>query len=58
MLYLRGECEGGNLQEYVEGLRQSGLANVEGRLVPNSGHYAADERPDEIVEILRKSIIR
>lgn len=48
----------GNLEEYVEGPRQSGLVNVEGRLIPNSGHYAADERPDEIVEILRKLVIR
>lgn len=35
---------------------QSGLVNVEGRLIPNRGHNAADERPDEVVAILRKFI--
>jgi pimeloyl-ACP methyl ester carboxylesterase len=56
VLYLRGERETGTLEEYVNGLRQSGLSNVEGRLIPNSGHYAADEQPGEVVAILRDFI--
>lgn len=53
VLYLRGERETGNLEDYVKGLRESGLQNLEGRLIPNSGHYAPDEQPGEIVAILR-----
>jgi pimeloyl-ACP methyl ester carboxylesterase len=58
VLYLRGEREGGDLERYVKGLRQSGLQNVEGRVIPNSGHYAADEQPDEVVAILRRFITK
>lgn len=56
VLYLRGEREYGNLGDYVQGLRQSGLTDVEGRLIPNSGHYAPDEQPDNVVAILRDFI--
>ena len=55
VLYLRGDRETGNLEDYVKGLRESGLPNVEGRLIPNSGHYAPDEQPGEVVAILRNS---
>ena len=56
VLYLRGERETGNLEDYLKGLRQSGLANVEGRLIPNSGHYAPDEQPNSVVAILQDFI--
>jgi pimeloyl-ACP methyl ester carboxylesterase len=56
VLYLRGERETGNLEDYVNGLRESGLSNVEGRLIPNSGHYAPDEQPGEVAAILRDFI--
>jgi pimeloyl-ACP methyl ester carboxylesterase len=56
VLYLRGEHETGNLEDYVKGLRESGLRNLEGRLIPNSGHYAPDEQPREVLAILEDFI--
>ena len=56
VLYLRGERESGNLGDYVQGLRQSGLTNVEGQLIPNSGHYALDEQPDKVIAVLREFV--
>jgi pimeloyl-ACP methyl ester carboxylesterase len=46
LLYLRGEHEGGHLEEYAGGLRSGGLARVESALVPNAGHFTQEEAPD------------
>jgi pimeloyl-ACP methyl ester carboxylesterase len=56
VLYLRGERETGNLEDYVKGLCGSGLSNVEGRVIPKSGHYAPDEQPGEVATILKNFI--
>ena len=54
MLYLRGEAERGiELQRYVDGLREGGLAHVHGGLVPASGHFAPDEQPEAVASALR-----
>jgi pimeloyl-ACP methyl ester carboxylesterase len=53
VLYLRGDREGGDLDRYLRGLRDSGLANVAGHLIPGSGHFAPDENPDEVAAALR-----
>jgi len=55
VLYLRGEHEIGSLEDYVKGRGESGLRNLEGRLIPNSGHYAPDEQPNEVAAILSES---
>jgi pimeloyl-ACP methyl ester carboxylesterase len=44
LLYLRGQKErGGSLEPYVEGLRRSGVTNVQGALVPDAGHFPQEE---------------
>ena len=56
VLYLRGDRETGALKAYVKGLRESGLRNVQGRIIPNSGRYAAEEQPNEVIAVLRRSM--
>ena len=59
VLYLRGEAERGMpLERYVSGLRQNGLTAVEGAVIPGSGHFAPDERPEEVVSLLRAFVLR
>ena len=50
LLYLRGEREGGTLATYLDGFRAGGIENVEGVLIPGSGHFAPDEQPAAVWE--------
>lgn len=52
LLYLRGEKEYGNINEYIEGFKASGINNIHGGLIKNSGHYAADESPEEVAKAI------
>jgi pimeloyl-ACP methyl ester carboxylesterase len=55
VLYLRGENDPGlDLDRYVDGLRRAGLHDVRGRVVSNSGHFAMDEQPAEVLAALRE----
>jgi len=59
VLYLRGGAEKGlELDNYVAGLRASGLSAVEGRTIAGSGHFAPDEQPDGVAEALRQFVHR
>lgn len=54
VLYLRGEKDPGlSLERYVSGLRGAGLREVSGQVVPNSGHFVADEQPGHLLTALR-----
>ena len=46
LLYLRGEQEGGDVGDYVDGLRSAGVTRVAHALVPNSGHFTQEEAPE------------
>jgi len=46
VLYLRGEKEGGDLDDYLGGLRAAGLS-VGAVLVPNAGHFTQEEAPED-----------
>ncbi len=48
LLYLRGEREGGEIEQYVAGFKESGIANVQAAKIADSGHYAADEQPEAV----------
>jgi pimeloyl-ACP methyl ester carboxylesterase len=48
VLYLRGEREGGTINEYVDGFRAAGLTNVSQGLIPNCGHFCPEEAPSEV----------
>ncbi|TPI66214.1 alpha/beta hydrolase [Mesorhizobium sp. B3-1-3] len=45
VLYLRGSAESGDIADYLDGLRSAGLSRVEGDIIADSGHFAADENP-------------
>jgi len=53
VLYVRGEQEAGDLERYLNGLRSGGLRNVQGRVVPGSGHFLVDEQPEAPLALLR-----
>jgi pimeloyl-ACP methyl ester carboxylesterase len=53
VLYLRGEREQGDLDRYLRGLRSGGLLNVQGGIIPNSGHFMSEEQPDALLNALR-----
>jgi pimeloyl-ACP methyl ester carboxylesterase len=54
VLYLRGDKEIGKLEVYLQGLREGGLSNIEGRLISDSGHFAPDEQPEAVVKALQE----
>lgn len=57
VLYLRGDTDPGlSLDRYVVGLRESGLQDVRGAVIPNSGHFAPDEQPHAVLTALRDFI--
>lgn len=47
LLYLRGDKEGGQIDDYVDGLRSAGLTHVDSALVPNAGHFTQEEAPEQ-----------
>ena len=52
VLYLRGEKEYGDISQYIEGFKSTGIKNIRGRFVQNSGHYAADESPEYVAKAI------
>jgi pimeloyl-ACP methyl ester carboxylesterase len=47
VLYLRGGAEHGiELERYLSGLRERGLTQLSGDLIPGSGHFTPDEQPE------------
>jgi pimeloyl-ACP methyl ester carboxylesterase len=52
VLYLRGECESGRIDTYVNGLRSSGLTNLRAQLIPDSGHFAPEEQPVAVADAI------
>lgn len=54
LLYLRGEFEGGEMEEYVNGFHAVGVASVTSARIPGSGHYTPEENPEAVwAEIVR-----
>lgn len=57
VLYLHGEKEPGiDLARYVTGMREAGLRRVRGDVIRDCGHFAPDERPDDVAAALRTFI--
>jgi len=53
VLYVRGAAEHGlELREYLTGFRQSGLLNVQGETIAESGHFTPDEQPTALARCL------
>jgi pimeloyl-ACP methyl ester carboxylesterase len=54
VLYLRGQREGGVMDDYLRGFRAAGLQDVRGALIADSGHYAPDEQPTAVADAIRR----
>ncbi|RPE07926.1 alpha/beta hydrolase [Chitinophaga lutea] len=52
LLYVRGEKEPGDINDYVNGFRKSGLRDVTGKIIPGSGHFSPEEQPEAVAEAL------
>jgi len=48
LLYLRGEFEGGDMDEYVNGFHTVGVASVTTARIPGSGHFTPEENPGAV----------
>jgi pimeloyl-ACP methyl ester carboxylesterase len=48
LLYLRGEFEGGDIREYVNGFHKAGIESVTSALVSGSGHFLPEENPEAV----------
>jgi pimeloyl-ACP methyl ester carboxylesterase len=57
VLYLRGDHQQGDMEEYLMGFRAGGLRDIHGQLIPNSGHYTLDEQPDGVLTALRSFLV-
>lgn len=58
VLYIRGEKENGNIQDYVNGLQKSGLRHVTGKLIPDCGHFSAEEKPALVAKTIHEFIVK
>lgn len=56
MLYIRGDADPVDAQEYLSGFRAAGLANVDAAIVSHSGHSASLESPDALWTTIRDFI--
>jgi pimeloyl-ACP methyl ester carboxylesterase len=58
VLCVRGDAEPGDLDTYVAGLRGPGrLSAVQGATIDHSGHFAPNERPDRVAQVLRDFVL-
>lgn len=53
VLCLRGDKEYGALDDYVEGLRHAGCAQVESAVITDCGHFAPSEQPGQVAAALQ-----
>ncbi|WP_084507906.1 alpha/beta hydrolase [Mesorhizobium sp. WSM3224] len=54
VLYLRGSAAPGDIADYLDGFRSAGLSRVEGDIIADSGHFAADENPTALAARLAR----
>lgn len=53
LLYLRGgEERGGDISQYVGGLREAGLQDVVSAVIPGTGHFPQHEAPEETWRVI------
>ncbi|HEY9256943.1 alpha/beta hydrolase [Chitinophaga sp.] len=48
VLYLKGAKDSGNIDDYMEGFKASGLTNIRGVKIAESGHFAPEEQPETV----------
>jgi pimeloyl-ACP methyl ester carboxylesterase len=52
LLYLRGEREGSQISDYLDGFHSVGLAHVDHGLVPKAGHFTQEEAPERVWRLI------
>src|ERR1700722_6290021 len=56
VLYVRGAASRGNIDSYAQGLRAAGIRQVATALVPDAGHFVAEEQPLPLWRLMREFI--
>ena len=54
LLYLRGAAEMGDVERYATAFRAAGVRSVETALIPDAGHFPADEHPAAVWAAIAK----
>lgn len=57
VLYMRGEQEGGDIDDYMKGLWSVGFNHLEGRVVEKAGHFCPDEQPGRAWQLISDFIL-
>jgi pimeloyl-ACP methyl ester carboxylesterase len=57
LLYIRGERDAGKLEEYTKGFLKAGVTHLSSKLIPRSGHFAPDERPEEVARVIDEFLL-
>jgi pimeloyl-ACP methyl ester carboxylesterase len=58
VLYLRGAGEGGGIDTYADGLRNSGVRNLTTAVIADAGHFTPEEMPAEVWRTIHEFIAR
>ena len=56
VLYIRGDQEPVNIEDYLSGFKKNGFQNMESAILHNSGHFSAIEQPEELSIVLNNFI--
>lgn len=56
VLYVGGEGSRGDIDSYAHGLRAAGIRRLTARLIPDTGHFIADEQPRELWRAIHEFI--
>ena len=54
LLYLRGDADPRDINDYLAGLRAAGVARLQGRVIANSGEYLPVEAPESFCRALQE----
>ena len=57
LLYLRGSAEGGDLDEYADGFRATGVTTVTTGRIEDAGHFAPEEQPERVWAAIAAHIV-
>jgi pimeloyl-ACP methyl ester carboxylesterase len=56
VLYIRGDKESGDINEYTEGLRKSGIHDLRSKLIESCGHFALEEQTEIVADVINNFI--
>ncbi len=45
VLYVRGDHESGNIEQYVQGFKEAGIRDIQMSIIKESGHFTLEEQP-------------